>query len=427
MSKLKSRELPRLEAGRRHSDGGGLFFKVPKSGNGGSWVYVYRRLGGKGQTEYGLGTWPDVSLDEARKKLLEAKALRAKGVDPKEAKAASARRSKTFEDIARAHWSTHVEGHVAKPSNWIAGMERYVFPTIGAKSASAVTVDDLDTIFRPIWHKEHARKLRQWVGAVLLSAETEGENVDARLMTKLKSRLGKQKIKYEHQAAIPVADIPRFYASLPHTATGLSMRVLVLSGLRVEAVTGLLWSEVDLKSRIVHIPPERVKGWRVGFRVPLTTPMAIALHAARRLWPDSDIVFPSPGSKTGHLSNNIHRIWMQKNGWKDEVGKLATAHGLRSAYRSWMIDQGVDFNTGEFVLQHVTAQGSTVAQAYSHQTDILDRRREIADRWSEYVTSEHDAKLSERRADLGHPEGDPRSKLEVERWTRGDKEDWFEE
>ena len=70
-----------LEAGRYYDDSGtGLHIHVRKSGSK-SWSQKIRFRGK--QLELGLGSYPTVSLAEARRKAAENKALASKGVNPK--------------------------------------------------------------------------------------------------------------------------------------------------------------------------------------------------------------------------------------------------------------------------------------------------------------------------------------------------------
>src|SRR5215469_3881555 len=89
----------------------GLYLLVTPSG-GKYWRFKYRfgpkvnKEGKvvKGHAEKGLalGTYPDVSLKVAREKLLEARALVAKGIDPgAEKKAAKLLEGDSFEAVAR--------------------------------------------------------------------------------------------------------------------------------------------------------------------------------------------------------------------------------------------------------------------------------------------------------------------------------------
>ena len=82
LGKLSAVVLPKLPAGT-HSDGGGLYLQVTKSGAR-TWVYRFM-LAGRAR-EMGLGPLHTVSLSEARGKARECRKIRLEGADPIEAR-----------------------------------------------------------------------------------------------------------------------------------------------------------------------------------------------------------------------------------------------------------------------------------------------------------------------------------------------------
>jgi integrase len=60
-----------------------------------------------------------------------------------------------------------------------------------------------------------------------------------------------------------------------------------------------------------------------------------------------------------------------------------TVHGMRSAARSWMADNGVEFELAEACLAHTV--GNAVVQAYQ-RSSMLERRRPLMQAWADFVT-----------------------------------------
>ena len=60
-----------------------------------------------------------------------------------------------------------------------------------------------------------------------------------------------------------------------------------------------------------------------------------------------------------------------------------TAHGMRSAARSWMADNGVEFELAEACLAH--AVGNAVVRAYQ-RSSMLERRRPVMQAWASFLT-----------------------------------------
>lgn len=78
MDKLKTRELKKLPKGKYH-DGDGLYIRILREGKG---LWTYRFAINKKCHEMSLGTYPEVRLSEARKKLLEQRRLKVNNVNP---------------------------------------------------------------------------------------------------------------------------------------------------------------------------------------------------------------------------------------------------------------------------------------------------------------------------------------------------------
>jgi integrase len=59
-----------------------------------------------------------------------------------------------------------------------------------------------------------------------------------------------------------------------------------------------------------------------------------------------------------------------------------TVHGFRSTFATWCKDVGVAAELREMALAH--AEGDKVAAAYTSGAEVLDRRRELAERWARF-------------------------------------------
>jgi hypothetical protein len=102
--KLKNKEIEKLSEPGRYADGNCLYLRVSDSRTK-SWVLIWKRDGRR--REMGLGSYPIVTLSEAREQAGECLKLLSQGVDPldrrnaqKAAKRSEAAKAKTFQECA---------------------------------------------------------------------------------------------------------------------------------------------------------------------------------------------------------------------------------------------------------------------------------------------------------------------------------------
>ena len=150
--------------------------------------------------------------------------------------------------------------------------------------------------------------------------------------------------------------------------------MIALTAVRAGEVRGARWDEIGMEAARWTIPASRMKAGR-EFSIPLSTGALGVLGRARALSPESSLVFPS---KTGGMlpRNAPGRVLRR-------AGVASTVHGFRSSARSWMAESGVPAEVAEACLAHVPR--SNVVQAYQ-RSDLLERRAEILQAWSDYIT-----------------------------------------
>ena len=127
-------------------DGKGLFLQITP--NGGKWWRLKYRVDGK-EKLLSLGTYPDVSLKDARERRDKARKQVADGIDPSEHRKANKaakteRAANSFEVVAREwfskrepNWSTNHANRI------IRRLERDIFPWIGGTAVADITAPQL--------------------------------------------------------------------------------------------------------------------------------------------------------------------------------------------------------------------------------------------------------------------------------------------
>lgn len=382
LHRLPARTIQAAKPGR-HSDGGGLYLVVDKSGAR-RWAFMYWR--DRKSVEIGLGSpIKGVDLPMARERAAECRRLQALGGNPRDWKV-PARLAPTFEDLAEDVVSALEGGwrNEKHAGQWRATLRDYC-GHIAGKSVDTVNTDDVLDVLRPIWFAkpETAARLRGRIEKVLDAARAkgfrQGDN-PARWRGHLENLLAKQqKLCRGHHAAMASGDVPAFVGRLRALSTN-SARALeftILTAARTGETLGAVWAEIDLEAKVWTIPADRMKGGR-EHRVPLSD-RACAILADMKGKSTSAYVFP--GMKYNRplagmtMDNLLKRI--AEGGF--------TVHGFRSSFKTWAIEATTFPNElSEAALAHVT--GNQVERAY-RRTDALERRREMMAAWAGFMGS----------------------------------------
>lgn len=366
----------------RRAAGGDLYLQItPK--NRKSWAQVVRVKGRR--RNIGLGSYPEVSLKEARELALENRRLALKGVDPA-AKRESLRRTPTFEamlekviGIRRASWKPG--GGTEK--GWRGSMAIHVLPRIGAMAVSDVSFDDVRNVVLPLWRESRstAENVNDRIAAVLELAVAEGHRVG--------NPAGKALIKQlpadgnghsKSRPSVAWRDAPEAVAALRGSnSTRRAVELQVLTAVRPSEAREAVWGEIDMEARLWVIPAARMKEG-VEHRVPLSPQALAVLEAAGGGGGPDEPVFPGRNGRP--VSASSGRRMLDKLGLKDPDGRGATLHGFRATFRTWADERTeFPFDVKEAAMAH--AKGAVVA-AYA-RGDHLDKRRKLMDAWGAFV------------------------------------------
>lgn len=391
----------------RHGDGGGLHLLVKENGSR-FWVFRFM-LNGRSR-DLGLSRCPEavallrktggveLTLAQARD-IAAIYRLKVKaGIDPLEEreqhaaeKAAAAAKAKakavTFKAVAEAYISANETNwrNDKHRQQWRNTLTSYVYPIIGELPVGEVTTQLVLEIIEPIWNDkpETARRVRGRIETVLDAAKArgyrEGEN-PARWRGHIAQILpARSKLSRGHHKAMPYADVATFISDLStkQSVAALALEFTILTAARTSEVTGMTWAEVDLSNAVWAIPAKRMKAGR-EHRIPLSGRAIEILKAVREL--GQNWVFP--GSR-GKLSGMAMAMLLRR------MGKDATVHGFRSAFRDWSAEcTSYPHEVCEMALAHVI--GNKVEAAY-RRGDLFEKRRRLMDDWTSFCLKPGDA------------------------------------
>jgi integrase len=384
INKLSARTVDTLTEPGRHSDGGGLYLSVTKTGAR-RWVFLYRWKGKPTEMGLGSGARGQVTLARARELANEARALLAKGVSPLLEKRAngSSEEIRTFGAAADAYIEAmSPQWRNAKHrAQWTMTLTRYAAP-LRPLDVAAITTEDVVDVLKKLWKRtpETGERLRGRIEAVLDSAKAKGwrtgEN-PARWRGHLALILPKRpRLTRGHHAALPFGELPAFVKLLRRhdNVSALALEFCILTAARSGEVLGARWEEIDEAAAVWPVPAQRMKGG-VEHRAPLS---ARALEILQSLKTVADGPFVFPGSKRDKPLSNMAMAMQLRRMKREDI----TVHGFRSSFRDWAWE-ATDYphELAEQALAH--ALQNKVEAAY-RRGDALEKRREMMTVWAQF-------------------------------------------
>ena len=413
ISPLSAKSVESLKKPGAHAVGGVPGLCIQNTARNGhlsrSWLFRYS-LSGK-RSNMGLGPYPAVSLQDARKKANKVRELVLEGIDPKvhrnaqkSASQAASAMQKTFRECAELFMQSNLYQHnnLKHRKQWGSTLETYVFPIIGELLISDITTAHVINVLNQkttnkvtgktgvFWRTktETATRIRQRIEKIWAWARTagycSGQN-PAEWKNHLDTQLPKpSKVAIvQHHDAMHYDDINSFLQQLrKETAiSAKALEFLILTGTRSKSVRLAEWSEIDLSKTIWTVPADHTKTKRENHRVPLS-PQAISLLKALPRIADQELIFPSPRSNTPLTDSTISKLMREMR----EVGKFkapGVPHGFRSSFRDWAAEQtNYPYEVCELAIMH--SVGSSVQKAYQ-RSDMLEKRRKLMKEWADYL------------------------------------------
>ncbi|QXE84900.1 site-specific integrase [Geomonas nitrogeniifigens] len=372
------RKLKPEEVKYTRSEGNGFTVRVLPSGAK-VWLYLYG-MDGK-RWELNLGTYPQLSLEEARDQFEAARKKVKGGVNPAaepeevaEEVSEERRRDLTFDELAREYIANNVEGQLVESS--VYGIKRILLTT-GKKG----TIDDFKT-----WRSrkvasittEEAAKLVKDVSArsaaaarnLIRAARPMFSYALAREMVKtnpfilgsVKSFLSKpvqvRLVPGVRSRTFSEDEIRHFWKELSKATGGVearnALRLILLTGQRPGEVLGLHSDEIE--GNWWTLPKERTKARydknRMDHRVFLV-PEALALIGDKKGY-----IFESRVKKRGGGESELRPISTNALGHLVLVNKYLGLppwgpHDLRRTCRTYMSDiDGISASAAEAILNH---------------------------------------------------------------------------
>lgn len=410
LSARKVETVKATEKPQTFFDGGGLFLFVPakkfsKEGKllpVAKWWRLKYNFNGK-SCLLSLGTYPDISLEEARERRQKARNLLANGINPsEERKQRSAAESlskeierNTFErvarqwlEVARTEWT---DGHTR---TIISRLERDILPPLGNLLISEITTKDVLASLRLVEARqayESAHRIKTIIGQVfnfaIVSDIAGVENNPAAGLSKVL----KQPNKKSMAAILDPEKLGRLLADIESYAGSFVVRCALklapMLFVRPGELRNAKWEDVDMERLAWQLPVEdtkltlKEKARRKGqvHTVPLSRQAIEVLQALQPFTGSSQYLFPGRAASRVLSENTVNQA-LRTMGWDRDT---VTGHGFRATART-MLHETLGFSPDAIEAQLGHRVPDRLGVAYN-RTKHLDERYQMMQAWADYL------------------------------------------
>lgn len=368
-------------------DGGGLFLLVKPNGSK-WWRWKYRRPVTGRENLLSMGTYPEVSLADARTRRDEARKLVAAGTDPGEQRKAE---SAAAADLAGNTFAM-VGGELlviraGKLAEGTAVRERrlfdkYLTPYIGARPVAEVTAPELLAALRKLEGKgtiETAHRARVLASQVFRYAIATGRaerDVAADLRGALQQPdAGHFASVTEPRDVAPMLRAIHGYEGTPVVAAALKLAPLVF--VRPGELRHARWADIDLDAAEWRFTASKTKQPHI---VPLADQAVAILRELMPLTGRGEYVFPGLRGKGRPMSEAAVNAALRRMGFD---GDTMTGHGFRAMART-ILDEVLGFRPDYIEHQLAHAVRDPNGRAYNRTSHLVERRK-MMQGWADYL------------------------------------------
>ncbi len=248
----------------KYTDTNGLQLHVFPTGRM-TWIYAYRYQ--DKQRSLTLGSYPDVSLADARIKLSESKKTLNDGIDPNQAKKEQKQfidESTLFKTLAM-EWMDSRKDVIKEPTykRDLSVFEKDLFPMLGNRPIDQIKGKDVLEAVKKIEDRgagEMAKRAIPLAGRVFRYAIRKGlieNDPTPHLHEALKPR------KVKNMARLDISEFPSFLQRMDKYHGNIliksALQFMTLTFVRTAELRNMEWSELDLDAKEWRIPADKMK------------------------------------------------------------------------------------------------------------------------------------------------------------------------
>lgn len=377
------RKIKPIDKKKRYSDEKGLYLEVTPSG-GRFWRLKYRFNGR--ESTLTIGSYPEISLAQARRVRDEARIQLYNNIDPNAAKNQrldQTDKNKLFKVLAM-EWMQDRKDAITEGTYLrdLSVFEKDLFPALGDMPIDQIKGKDVLACAKKIEERgalEMAKRSIPLTGRIFRYAIRKGiieNDPTPHLQEALKPR------KIKHMARLDISEFPPFLERMDRYHGSIlvktALQLMTLTFVRTSELINMEWNEIDFDNHLWRIPAYKMK-MALPHIVPLSRQAFELIESLRPITGNKQFVFYNH-SKAKPLSNNALLSAIRTMGY---MGKM-TGHGFRGLASTTLHEKGYMHDAIEIQLAHTV--GNSVSQAYNH-AQHLDYRVKMMQDWSDFIDS----------------------------------------
>jgi integrase len=356
------------------SDGKGLSLEVRPNGKK---YWIVRYWTNKKERRTSMGSYPNVTLKEAREKNISfRKALKSGKPIGFELE--------TFATVAEEWMEKRMNPKSAESylRTLRLRLKRLILPSIGHMKMEDITSGFILQLCRRIEDKgtiETAARVKVIIGQIF-NYSIATSRIETNPTLALRGAL--QTRKEKHYAAITEPDkialLIRQIDAYPYSLIRCAMKFSALVFCRPGEIRHAEWKEIDWAKAEWKIPEEKMKMKRPHV-VPLARQTLELLREVQTMTHHQKWVFPSARNDDHCMSENAIRVALRSMGYTNDD---MTAHGFRAMASTILNENGFSPDLIERQLAH--ADANAIRAAYNH-AEYITQRREMMQWWADWL------------------------------------------
>ena len=373
------------------ADCAGLSLRVTKAGKK-TWAFNYTSPRDGKRARYSLGTFPATTISDARDLAIAARRNVEKGKDPRDIEPEIA--AKTVAELIEDRLAFGLKGkRSADRAKW--RFEKYVTPLVGKIAVRDFQIDPhynrvIDPLVKAGKHRT-AGIIFQDLRALMNFAIQRGVIEYSRIARVKRPDQASARTRFLSEPEIVTVwhRLDTVLSRSDHTPTILKLCLLL--GARLSEVAGMERDEIDLRSTLWTIPPDRSKN-KFAHTLPLTG-FALELISNAMRESNGDFLFPDRSRKRP----TMHRIVDYALGKAQKpreglpLGKFGiphlTPHDLRRSVATHMSRMGISQIVIGHVLNHRTVTKASLTQQVYDQHDFADEKLAALQKWDAKIAA----------------------------------------